>query len=119
MTKAISALDALLNSDINVTEDVSIKRLGITLTFGAVNSGEFAGLVGGKQNPIEMLSELIVASEQDGIFRNVDLMQKHNANSPAETVRKTLLAGEIAALSEVIQKLSGFDLGAATDEAKN
>jgi len=54
-------------------------------------------------------------------FKNAELLKKANCATAAEFIKKKLLAGEIAELSEQICKISGFDTDINEDieEAKN
>ena len=54
-------------------------------------------------------------------FADAELLKKANCATATEFIKKKLLAGEIAELSEQICKLSGFDtnLQEDTEEAKN
>lgn len=54
-------------------------------------------------------------------FKDAESIKKLGCNTPEEYLNKVLLPGEIAALVEHIQKLSGFDadMQELVDEAKN
>ncbi|MBB6632759.1 phage tail assembly chaperone [Cohnella thailandensis] len=54
-------------------------------------------------------------------FKHADSIAKMGCRTPEEYLNKVLLAGEIAALAEHIQKLSGFDVDmeSLVEEAKN
>lgn len=54
-------------------------------------------------------------------FKNAELLKKANCATATDFIKKKLLAGEIAELSEQICRISGFDIDINEDieEAKN
>lgn len=51
---------------------------------------------------------ILLAGTVDPNLKDTELMEKYNAATPAELVKKMLLPGEIEDLSRMIEKLSGY-----------
>lgn len=121
-----TTLDALLNSNItDLADEVNIPRIGAKIKVKAVDADRFksasAEATNGKGNldTMDLFIALIAEADADSVFSNAELMAAKGAMSPQECVRKTLLAGEIMALANVVQELSGFDAGKEINAAKN
>jgi hypothetical protein len=115
------ALQALLAADINVEEDVFIKRLNVHFRVKAITGNTLDKLreqathyVGKGANRKKQLDEnefsrLIIAEGcVSPDFSNPKLLEKYGATDAGDCVQKALLAGEIAKLSEKILEISGF-----------
>lgn len=109
-------LDALLKSDINVTKELKIPRLNTKIEIKALDIAQLKTLGTGDEDG---LKQIVAESETTGVFRNAELMQKHDAMSPQELVGKVLLSGEILKIVTAVQDISGFDLDATIAKAKN
>lgn len=123
--KEISALDALLKADLTVTEDVNIPRLGTQITVKAITASEFKSVSleaidsRGQVDNTKLFIAVVAEAETTGLFRNAELMEKVGAMSPQECVEKTLLAGEIVTLAQIILEMSQFDTIKVAQEVKN
>lgn len=131
MDKSLEDFLAMPDVD-NIEEEVFVsKRLG-KFKVKAMTADEHAEYVKrakgkiGKKGEIEFDSgkfNLMIAAGQviSPDFRNAELLKKANCATAAEFIKKKLLAGEIAELSEQICKLSGFDIdiNEEIEEAKN
>lgn len=128
--KKVDALDALLGADINVEEDVFIKRLNTNFTVKAIDGDTLNKLqeqathyVGKGNNRKAQLDQnelgrsLIAESCVNPDFGNDKLLKKYGAAEKGECVQKALLAGEISKLSDKILEISGFTDD--EDEVKN
>lgn len=64
---------------------------------------------------------IVIGNTIDPNFKDAESLKKVGAINPEDYLNKVLLSGEIAALSEEIQKLSGFnvDMDTLVTEAKN
>ena len=71
---------------------------------------------GGKFNLLIVAGQVVKPD-----FNNAELLKKAGCATAAELIQKKLLAGEIAALSEKISEISGFntDMNESIQEAKN
>ena len=71
---------------------------------------------GGKFNLLIVAGQVVKPD-----FNNAELLKKAGCATAAELIQKKLLAGEIAALSEKISEISGFntDMNDSIQEAKN
>lgn len=70
----------------------------------------------------KLFNEMVVLNHTvEPNFRDADTLKKAGCASPEQFLYKSLLAGEIAELSQQISNLSGFDrdMDASIDEAKN
>lgn len=125
MKTQISALDAFLASDIEVTEEVDIPRLNTKLTLKSISTEAFKSISmevtdkKGRVDTTALFASFIAESEETGLFRNADLLAKVDASSPRECVEKTLLVGELMSLGQVVQDLSGFNSDSQITKAKN
>jgi hypothetical protein len=115
------ALQALLAADINVEEDVFIKRLGAHFRVKAINGDtldklreqatHYVGKGANRKKQLDEneLSRLIIAEGcVSPDFSHPKLLEKYNATDAGDCVQKALLAGEIAKLSDKILEISGF-----------
>ncbi len=139
--EAVNILDLLLGSDIGEiklpTKQMEITRLSniygkpFIITVSALSPDKYeevqdmAVSIKGKDADIEItLLQLLVVMEGvvdptgKPMFKNKDLMNKFNAKTPKELIRKILLSGEIANIYAEISTLSGFGDGSVT-EVKN
>jgi hypothetical protein len=127
-----AVLDALLNTDIDVTKEVEMPRFGVAFTLRALTMKEInkyrkqaTAITGGKGKSVEVLDEeqfaalLIAAACVNPDWTAPALKEKFGVETSDEVVSKRLLAGEIATLSNAIMDVSGFDLDALTGKAKN
>ena len=106
------ALDLLLKSDIkNVREKkIKVKRLStkeepLILSLKSISYN--------KVSEIKELSEdtpchIMLAGVTDPDVKNKDLMEKFEALTPVELIKKIFLPGEIEDISREIEKLSGY-----------
>ncbi|WP_168120963.1 XkdN-like protein [Paenibacillus sp. HB172176] len=72
-------------------------------------------------NVMAFNESIVINNTLDPDFRNADSIKAMGCTAPEQYLTKVLLAGEIAELSQQIQKLSGFeqDLSDLVEEAKN
>lgn len=118
----INPLDALLGASVNVEKKVYIKRLDAYFTVKALTGDKVNELreqctypvgKGAKQRMVvreEELGQLLIAEacvKPD--FKNAELHEKYGAHDAASCVQKSLLAGEVAKLSNAVLDASGFD----------
>ena len=115
----------------NIIEEVSVsKRLG-KFKVKAMTQDEFTDYQKRCRTKITKkgvdfdnnLFNLLIVSGQtvEPDFRNAEFLKKANCSTAIEFIKKKLLVGEIAKLSEKIQQISGFDIDINEDveEAKN
>ena len=62
---------------------------------------------------------IIIAGDEEKVFKNKELMEKYNAVTPAELVKKILTPGEIAKLSDAGLALSGYNTDTVEEVKKN
>ncbi|WP_232696178.1 phage tail assembly chaperone [Brevibacillus daliensis] len=118
----INALDALLAADLNVEEQVFMKRLNAYFTVKAIDgetltqlreaASHFEGRGAKRRKVIDenkLAAAVIAAACVSPDFRAKPLMEKHGAKTVDECVQKALFAGEIVKLQQTILELSGFD----------
>ena len=121
----MSLIDILLSNDIPEAEvkEFKIKRLSkawntevkIRLKgLGYNKAGEIMKSTGEDVNV-----HIILAGDEEKVFKNKDLMEKYNAVTPAELVKKILTPGEIAKLSDAILALSGYNADTVEEVKKN
>lgn len=115
----------------NIVEEVLVsKRLGKfkVKAMTADEHGEYMNRSRGKVNKkgVDFDSakfNLLICAGQtiSPDFTNAELLQKSGCATPAELIKKKLLAGEIAELANKICEISGFDsdINEDIDEAKN
>lgn len=129
----ISPLEALLGANLNVEEEVYIKRLGTHFRIKALTGDKLEELREkctypegkGKNRRMvvneEELGKLLIAEscvEPD--FGDERLLKHYGARDAADCVQKALLAGEVATLAHAVLDVSGFeDIDEEIDEAKN
>lgn len=126
-------LSAFLSSDLNVEESFHLSRLGVDLNFKAIDGKKMVRLQqqsthysGKGANRVAELDEhkfgaLAIAESCTSInFGDTKMLEKFNASDAGDCVQKSLLAGEIANLTQVVMKISGFgDMQKQVDDAKN
>ena len=129
-----SLLDFLAENPVeNVSERVviSARLANFPFTIKGVSGQQFAEYqkqatkMGGKKKvefDNKKFNELIVINHTvEPNFRDAEAIKKANCQTPEEFLYRSLLAGEIATLSEKISSLSGFDkdIDEEIEEAKN
>lgn len=106
-------LDLLLKTDIkNVQEKkIKVKRLStkdnpFILSLKSLNYNKVAEIkeLSGDDTPIHIM----MAGVTDPDFKNQALLQKYEAITPVELIKKIFLPGEIEDISREIEKLSGY-----------
>ncbi|NGQ95502.1 hypothetical protein G3578_10090 [Brevibacillus sp. SYP-B805] len=118
----MDALQALLGANVNLEKQVYIKRLGVHFTVKAIDGDTLTRIQerstwydGKGKNRTKVVDDqkmnmLIVAEGcVDPNFSDPRALEKYKASDAADCVKKALLAGEIAKLSNEILSLSGFD----------
>ena len=120
--KKSNALEALLNANPDVKEQVYIKRFDAEFTITGLDQDAFESAqeeasFDGKLNQKELNNILIARSCIDPDFSDSDLIEKYGARDAGDCVNKALKFGEIATLTEKIVELSGLDT--SLDKAKN
>lgn len=129
----MDTLQAFLSADINIEDEVYIKRLDTHIRIKALLDDEvnelkeqatyFVGKGAKREKKLndDEFNGLLIAKACLNIdFGNAELMKKYGAKDAAEGVRKALLSGEVFKLQNAILKLSGFDDDEETlDEIKN
>ncbi|MDQ0174376.1 phage tail assembly chaperone [Bacillus chungangensis] len=128
----LSAIDALLNSDVNVEEKYFVKRLDTYFTIKAIDgdtlnkireeASDFEGRGKKKQKVVDgdKLGYLTIAAGcADPDFADPRVLEKFGAPTAGECVKKALLAGEIFELHQAILELSGFTADEDEDEIED
>lgn len=128
------ALQALLGADINVEENVFIKRLNVDFTIKAIDGKTLNRLTeqatfyegkGSNRKKVvddEKLRGLIIATAcVSPDFNNAKLKERYEASDASDCVQKALLFGEIIKINEKIMEISGLsdDDEEDLDEVKN
>ncbi|MGM0973414.1 MAG: phage tail assembly chaperone [Bacillota bacterium] len=126
-------LQAFLNADLNIEEDVYIKRLGVHIRIKALleetvnnlkeQATHFVGKGQHKEKRFnsEEFSGLVVAEACVNInFGDSKMLERYGAKDAGDCVGKALLTGEVTKLTEAIFLLSGYDDDdELLEEAKN
>ncbi len=129
----VSALDALLGATTDVKEDVYIPRLKANFTVKGIDGDELAkmqeqctvtyrkGVKLVKETDEERLGMLLIASAcVSPDFNDKTLQAHYKASDAVDCVKKSLLAGEIAKLTQGVLGASGFENeDEMIEEAKN
>lgn len=110
----MGVLDTLLRMDIPKprTKEIRVKRLselageGVTLTLRELSYSEVARIRELAENDADV--HVVLKGVADPVFRDKGLLEKYEAASPAELVKKLLSAGEIAEIAIQVEKLSGY-----------
>ncbi len=123
-------LQKLLAVDDAPTKTVVIPRLGIPVTLKGLTGKQVSTIrdrctekTGKGRNYMEKLdseefnASLIAAATIKPNWGDPQLMSKFKASSPAEVVRRLLLAGELDAIGDEVLGLSGY--GVDLEEVKN
>jgi hypothetical protein len=122
----MDALQALLGADINIKEQVYIKRLDTNFTVKALDDETFNEIQeeatnyvgsGAKQRKVvdesklntSIVAKAVVDENGESLFKNTKLLEKYGAKTAEECVRKALLVGEVATLVKAVLDISGFD----------
>ena len=118
MTTKSTALQALLGANKDITKDVPVRRLGVNFTVKAIDSETlekaraectFGNGKGGKDVHEHKLGAVLIAKScVEPNFADRALIEHYGAEDAADCVRKALLAGEIAKLTEAVMDVSGF-----------
>ncbi len=117
------ALDLLLKSDVeNVREKkiklkrLSTKEIPFVLSIKSLNYNRVAEIknLTGDDVPIHIM----LAGVLDPDLKNQELLNKFNAVTPVEAVKKIFLPGEIEDISREIEKLSGYRVTTIEDIKK-
>lgn len=113
-----NALQALLGATKDITKDVPVRRLGVSFTVKAIDSETlekahaectFGNGKGGKDVHEHKLGAVLIAKScVEPNFGDRALIEHYGAEDAADCVKKALLAGEIAKLTEAIMDVSGF-----------
>lgn len=116
-----AVLDALLSAE-RPERDVYISRLGVSFKIQAIDGDtiqklqarctHYVGKGKNKRKEVDeetmgtlMIKEACIVPD----WTNKQLLEKHGTKKPEEVIQKTLLAGEIAKISNEILNISGFD----------
>jgi len=108
-----NALQALLGSNINVTRDVPIKRLGVNFTVKALtddglSQARLECTFGNHVDESKLAATVIARSCVEPNFNDRSLIDHYGAEDGADCVKKALLAGESVKLYTAILEISGF-----------
>ncbi len=116
-------LQKLLDADTVPERTVNLPRLGIPVTLRGLTSKEVfvlrercthrkekRGQVIERLDEEEFNAALIAAATVKPNFADQKLLAKYKASGPEEVIKRVLLAGEMAALGDVVLELSGFDV---------
>lgn len=112
----MNTLDLLLNANLSEikipSKEVKIKRLSEALSADvvfkvqAINYDKREELL--ETNDKDFKIHVLLETVKEPNLKSKELMEKHSAVTPVETVKKLLLAGEIDDLYTEVSKLSGF-----------
>ena len=110
----MDALQAFLGADLDVKEEVQIKRLGIALEIEAITTKKLQSLTNqatfGKNVDEIKLNGLIVSAACTNLdFSNPKLLEKYEAVDASDCVQKALLPGELVNVVKAVMVASGFD----------
>ncbi|MGG2024216.1 hypothetical protein AB1282_00260 [Gottfriedia sp. S16(2024)] len=110
----MDALQAFLGADLDVKEEVKIKRLGVALEIKAITTKKLQSLTSqatfGKNVDEMKLNGLIVAAACTNLnFGDAKLLEKYEASDAGDCVTKALLPGELLNVVKVVMTASGFD----------
>lgn len=125
MKKTTSALDAFLKSDVDITKIVNVQRLNTQFTIKALSGDALKSATSeatdsrGNIDNTALYAAIIAESVEEDLFNNAELMLAKGANSPTECVSKVLLLGEIMTIGKDVMEISGFDVDAQIEKAKN
>lgn len=110
----MDVLDLLLNMNIPELpeKEYKIKRLSnlcgapVVFKLRALPFSRAAELTKSLKDDLEV--HIILAGVVEPNLKSKELLEKYNAVTPAEMVKKMLLPGEIIDISRAIEKLSGY-----------
>ena len=117
-----SVLDALLGATVpNVEKDLPTARYKVDRLSQA--AGRDVALPYGKVHDLERFNQdadihILLAGCVEPDLKDPRLLEKFGGATPADVVKRMLLAGEIADLSAVVERLSGYRRATIT-EVKN
>lgn len=123
-------LNRLLDADKMPEKTVTLPRLGIPVTLQGLTGkqvsnirercterSEKRGKVAERLDEEQFNAALISAATVKPNWGDPKLLSKFKASGPEEVVRRILLAGELAAVGDVVLDLSGFNVD--LEELKN
>lgn len=112
----MNTLDLLLNANLSElktpTKEVKIKRLSevlntdVVFKVRAISYDRRQELIESNDKDFDL--HIVLEGVQEPNLRSKELMEKYNAVTPIETIKKLLLPGEIHDLYTEVSKLSGF-----------
>ena len=111
--KSMNIVEMLLKNEIEneTTSELNIKRLSemcgcdIILKVKNISYNRMAEI---QQMKNDNAIHDILEADTEGVFKNKQLMEKYNAVTPVELVKKLLFPGEISKISGEILYLSGY-----------
>ncbi|RYD01643.1 XkdN [Desulforamulus aquiferis] len=123
-------IQRLLEADNLPEKTVSLPRLGIPVTLKGLTGkqvsnirercterSEKRGKISERLDEEQFNAALIAAATVKPNLADPKLLSKYNASGPEEVVRRILLAGELAAVGDVVLDISGFNVD--LEELKN
>lgn len=123
-------LQRLLDADTIPERTVTLPRLGIPITLRGLTGKqvfsirercterrERRGQVTERLDEEQFNTALIAAATVKPNWGDPKLLEKYKASGPEEVIKRILLAGELAALGDIILDLSGFNT--ELEEVKN
>lgn len=123
----LSALDALLGAQPELTTTVHIKRLGVDFKVKSLTGEDVAKLreeatryeIKGKErksfiDESELGLSMVVAATVEPDFSDPKLLAHYGATTANQCVNKALIAGELAQLTNAVVAISG--LGTSDEE---
>ena len=121
----MSLIDILLSNDIPEAEVKEFKIKRLSKAWNTEGKIRLKGLGYNKAGEImkstgeDVNVHIIIAGDEEKVFKNKELMEKYNAVTPAELVKKILTPGEIAKLSDAVLALSGYNTDTVEEVKKN
>lgn len=111
--KSMNIVEMLLKNEFEneTTSELNIKRLSemcgcdIILKVKNISYNRMAEI---QQMKNDNAIHVILEADTEGVFKNKQLMEKYNAVTPVELVKKLLFPGEISKISGEILYLSGY-----------
>lgn len=123
-------LQRLLDADTVPERTVKLERLGIPVTLKGLTGKqvfkireqcstrrEVRGQVTEELDEEQLNTALVAAATVKPNWGDPKLLNKYNASSAEEVLKRILLAGELASLSDAVLELSGF--GYELEDVKN
>lgn len=121
----MDALQAFLDSNLDITKEVELPRLKTSLVLKALDGKTISALnsqaTQGGELDEHFFGALAVAKSCTNVdFGSAEMKAKFKASDPGDCVQKALLAGEIAKITKEVMSVSGFeDINAQVEKAKN